>query len=241
MHVDSPQVRILVVGASLPVRQRVARSIAAQSTLFSIVHVPSVVEAVREAADGPLSMLIVLEDSPDSSRATQLCLWLRGSRPGLRIPCIVAMPALASGAGQALYAAGADVCIPWTDCLEVDLPRMVRALLHQRSPTTNGVPAPLVELFASGMIARVRGRTVNFTAMQYRIFSYIWLQRPRVVSTEELMSHVRRAMPPGVPGASSTAAVYESISQTRKKLGDERDLVGTVRSFGYRIVDPGRA
>ncbi|MFN4177997.1 response regulator transcription factor [Phenylobacterium sp.] len=77
-------------------------------------------------------------------------------------------------------------------------------------------------------IVEVEGRSVDLTAREIRILSYLMHRSGRIVSQNELMDHVY-AMDD--MRESNTIEVY--VARLRKKLG--REAIRTIRGLGYRM------
>lgn len=77
-------------------------------------------------------------------------------------------------------------------------------------------------------IVEVEGRSVDLTAREIRILSYLMHRSGRIVSQNELMDHVY-AMDD--LRESNTIEVY--VARLRKKLG--REAIRTIRGLGYRM------
>lgn len=75
---------------------------------------------------------------------------------------------------------------------------------------------------------RKSGATIELTALELRILSYLMHRPERIVSQNELMDHVYSI---DTMRDSNTVEVY--IARLRKKLG--RDTIRTVRGMGYRM------
>lgn len=85
-----------------------------------------------------------------------------------------------------------------------------------------------IVLDPSSGIVTVAGTTVEVTAAEQRVLTYLLHRAGRIVSQSELLDHI-------YPGEAvreiNTIEVY--IARLRKKLG--RDVIKTIRGMGYRL------
>lgn len=79
----------------------------------------------------------------------------------------------------------------------------------------------------------VRGRTVSFTATEYKLLLVLAERAGRVQSREQLLKDVW-----GFSHTGDTRTVDTHITRLRTKLGDAGDRILTIRGFGYKI-EPG--
>jgi two-component system OmpR family response regulator len=89
-----------------------------------------------------------------------------------------------------------------------------------------------VRLDTNGGRVTVDGATIQMTAQEFRILSYLMHHPGRVVSRTELMEHVYDRH------FDSDSNVLEVLmGRIRKKVGAE--LIQTLRGQGYRLAEPG--
>ncbi len=83
--------------------------------------------------------------------------------------------------------------------------------------------------------AHLDGRELGLTATEFRLLWTLARRPGRVYSREELLEASR-----GDAAFALDRSVDAHIRSVRKKLGEARDLVETVRSMGYRFSEAGR-
>lgn len=76
---------------------------------------------------------------------------------------------------------------------------------------------------------RVGGKSVQLTAVEFKLLSYLIQTRGRVQSRDQLLDKVWE-----YSSAMTTRTVDAHVVRLRKKLGRPGDLIETVRSYGYR-------
>lgn len=79
---------------------------------------------------------------------------------------------------------------------------------------------------------QVKGRSVEFTATEFKLLALLMERRGRVQSRDTLLNDVW-----GYESLIDTRTVDTHIRRLREKLGDEADRIETIRGFGYRIVE----
>ena len=79
---------------------------------------------------------------------------------------------------------------------------------------------------------RVDGRPVSFTATELRLLHFLASHPGRVFTRDHLLS---RAIGEGAFVVDRNIDVH--IHSIRKKLGEHRDLIETIRGVGYRFRD----
>ena len=74
------------------------------------------------------------------------------------------------------------------------------------------------------------GRPIELTATEFRLLLTLALRRGRVQNRAQLLEDVWEAAPDV-----QTRTVDMHVQRLRAKLGDEADLIETIRGFGYRM------
>ncbi len=124
--------------------------------------------------------------------------------------------------------AGADDYLPKPFRIEELLSRL-RAIVRRSSGQASSVmTVGDVTLDERQMKVSVRGVPVALSPLEYRVVSYLFMQRGRVVSQTELDENVYG---PGEDHGSNALEVL--IGRVRRKLGV--DLIETRRGFGYTV------
>lgn len=78
----------------------------------------------------------------------------------------------------------------------------------------------------------VRGHTIPLTATEFSILHYLARRPGRVFSRDEIIKGAK-----GIDYPVTARAVDVQIGTLRKKLGDARDYIETVRGAGYRFKE----
>lgn len=110
----------------------------------------------------------------------------------------------------------------------------VKAILRRRSMDTGKkvIVRHGVSLDQQGRRVSIDGRTLELTALEYRIFEDFFLNAGRIRTREELLSSVWGYQ---FEGYERTVDVH--IARLRRKLGDAAQYLETVRGMGYRYKE----
>ncbi len=110
----------------------------------------------------------------------------------------------------------------------------VRAILRRRSMDTGKrvITRHGVSLDQQGRRVSINGRTLELTALEYRIFEDFFLNAGRIRTREELLSSVWGYQ---FEGYERTVDVH--IARLRRKLGEAAQYLETVRGMGYRYKE----
>lgn len=107
----------------------------------------------------------------------------------------------------------------------------VRALLRRPKAHQGSVlEAGPLSLDVTSHVAAIGGKDVQFTAKEFQLVEYLLRHKGEVISKDRLLDHVWSD-----ESRVQHNTVETFIANTRKKLGDQEDLIKTVRGYGYKI------
>ena len=198
---------------------------------FVVSVAPDGVSGLRMARE-KVPSLIILDLMLPGMSGFEICRLLKTDCATEQIP-IVILSARASAADRIFgFELGADDYItkPFSPR---ELAMRVNALAQSEKYECTGVQ----ELTAGPVLisnreheVSVGGRKVSLTAIEFKLLTHFIQTRGRVQSRDLLLQEVWE-----YAGSVTTRTVDAHIQRLRKKLGLERDLIETVRTYGYRF------
>jgi DNA-binding response OmpR family regulator len=220
--------RVLVVEDEERLAQNVA-SILRDNALCAVDIAPDGEEGLFQACSAPYDLLVLDLMLP---KLTGLQLLKRYRSEGRNSPVLILTARDEKEVVVKLLNAGADDYLT----KPFDLGELVarcKALLRRGKGTHSPViQAGPLEVSTVMRTARVHGKRIALTAMEYRVLEYLALRRGAVVSKEELLEHLYDF---NWERFGNVIEVY--ISGLRRKLesvAGER-LIQTVRGLGYSL------
>ena len=198
-----------------------------------------------QADDGPTALakarseipaLIVLDLMLPGMSGTDVCKALKSDPATKNIPVIM-LTAKAEEVDRILgFELGAD------DYLTKPFSPRELVLRIQSVLRRGAAPAEKAEVVKHGDIlidrtrheVKVRGKTLDLTATEFKLLLTLIERRGRVQSRDVLLNDVW-----GYESVIDTRTVDTHVRRLREKLGKSADTIETIRGFGYRMVDLG--
>jgi two-component system, OmpR family, response regulator len=217
--------RILVVDDHLETRELVTRHLERAS--HGVKSVGTCGEALAALAEGPFDVVVLDVMLPDGS-GVELCARLRAERLEVPILLLTARGAVRSRVEG--LDAGADDYLGKPFALS-ELRARIMAL-GRRGPRLRDRTVTLGSLVVDLDARRVRvdEKTVPLTAKELSIVGFLAARRGRVVARHELIEAVW-----GDVTESAGASLDVLVMRIRRKLGEQGQLLQTVRGLGYTL------
>jgi len=234
---NSPN-RILVVDGDPPWRERIAASLAGPK--LEVVAVASAREALEYASREKPDLIVLELVLPDVS-GLGVCRLLR-ENPALSHTGIVMVTDHASEIDRVLaFEAGVDDFLS-KPFYARELASRIGAVLRRsrgsrlgRSLEYEANSQAFVEVHAADGSVLLGDRRIDLTPREYKLLAALIGQAGRVVTRRQLIALVW-----GADSAHSDRVVDAHVKSIRRKLGEAKDCVVTVRGVGYRFAETGR-
>jgi DNA-binding response OmpR family regulator len=228
--------RILVVDGDSLSRERILASLA--TPLLEVHSVASAGEALEYASREKPDMIVLELALPDVS-GFGLCRLIRDA-PALAHTGLVMVTDHASEIDRILaFEAGVDDFLSKPFYLR-ELASRVGAVLRRSTGTGelragreyDDVHAFVAVRAADGTVL-VGDRRIDMTPREYHLFAALIAHAGRVVTRRQLIAAVW-----GADSAHTDRVIDAHVKSIRRKLGEARDCVETVRGVGYRFAEP---
>lgn len=189
------------------------------------------VESAKELAPD----LILLDVMIPGMNGFEVCRLLKGNPKTAGIPVLM-LTARGEEVDRVVgFEVGADDYVTKPFSVREVLLR-IRAVLRRRAagePEQDLVTVGEITIDTGRHLVFVRGRTISFTATEYKLLLLLAERAGRVQSREQLLKDVW-----GFSHTGDTRTVDTHITRLRTKLGNAGDRILTIRGFGYKI-EPG--
>ncbi|MDZ4045101.1 MAG: winged helix-turn-helix domain-containing protein, partial [Rhodoglobus sp.] len=113
---------------------------------------------------------------------------------------------------------------------EVDARLRIAIGRPSRDGGSSMIKASGVVIDEASYSAKVHGRTLDLTFKEFELLRFLAANPSRVFTREQLLSEVW-----GYDYFGGTRTVDVHVRRLRAKLGDQEQIIGTVRNVGYRF------
>lgn len=191
-------------------------------------------EAALQEARSALPALIVLDLMLPGMSGLEVCKVLKNDPLTKGIP-IIMLTAKAEEVDRIVgLELGADdyVTKPFSPR---ELALRVRSILRRASTAveaTDILRLGDIQVDRSRYEVEVKGKSIDFTATEFKLLTVLMERRGRVQSRDTLLNDVW-----GYESIIDTRTVDTHIRRLREKLGKSADCIETIRGFGYRMIE----
>jgi two-component system phosphate regulon response regulator PhoB len=181
--------------------------------------------------------LIILDIMMPDLNGIQLCRILRADPRLARVPIIFLTARTEEADRINGFETGCDdyICKPFsTKELVLRVQSVLRRVSTVATPDAKRLQIGRVILDIDRHEATVNGRVLELTATEFKLLQLLMERRGRVQTREHLLINVWN-----YETEIETRTVDTHVRRLREKLGEEAELIETIRGVGYRIADRG--
>ncbi len=230
---DTRSKRILIVDDEPDVTELVSYQLRAKGYTVETLNNPT--QSIARIRTFQPDLIILDVMMPEIS-GIQICRMLRADPKTKALP-VVFLTARAEEADRVLgLEVGGDdyICKPFS---VKELVLRVQGLLRRLSPAEEGAPKRMelgeIVLDSERHEATIKGAPIELTATEFRLLRLLMVRKGRVQTREHLLLNVWN-----YETEIETRTVDTHIRRLREKLGNQADLIETLRGVGYRMIDP---
>ncbi len=180
-----------------------------------------------QLVDAPDSDVVVVDARTDLAGAKSLCRLLRATGQDAPLLLVVTeggMTALSDDWGID------DVLLFDAGPAETDARIRLAIAKAESTAAPTRVQASGVTIDEQSYSAKLRGRPLDLTFKEFQLLHFLATHPSRVFTREQLLSEVW-----GYDYFGGTRTVDVHVRRLRAKLGDQEQIIGTVRNVGYRF------
>ncbi len=180
-----------------------------------------------QLVDAPDSDVVVVDARTDLAGAKSLCRLLRATGQDAPLLLVVTeggMTALSGDWGID------DVLLVDAGPAETDARIRLAIAKAESTAAPTRVQASGVTIDEQSYSAKLRGRPLDLTFKEFQLLHFLATHPSRVFTREQLLSEVW-----GYDYFGGTRTVDVHVRRLRAKLGDQEQIIGTVRNVGYRF------
>ncbi|MDA1066055.1 MAG: response regulator transcription factor [Verrucomicrobia bacterium] len=225
--------KIVIVDDEEDVTSLLRYHLEAESFIVETINDPTQIMGVARDFEPDLFILDIM--MPDIN-GLQICRMIRADQRIKHVP-VIFLTAKTEDKDRihGLESGGDDyICKPF-NIKEVVL--RVKAILkrtRQSSPNVNTsrVQIRKVMLDEDQHLLQVEGNNVELTATEFKLLKLLIERKGRVQSRESLLTNVWQ-----YESDTETRTVDTHVRRLREKLGNQADIIETIRGVGYRVVE----
>jgi DNA-binding response OmpR family regulator len=202
---------------------------------YKILCCSSLEEAKRALSQGPFVAIILDIELPDGDGLRFLAECPEALKKNTAIFIISSKTALANKAMAFTYGADDFISKPFDPLeLKMRVDAKIRKLSEQQNGLENfSIEDLIVNVAEQRMYLEAKGENdpINFTSLEFRIFTFLSKNRDKIISRDEIINHIW-----GGRVHVTDRTVDAHIAHIRKKISPSRVKIETVFGSGYKLI-----
>ncbi|WP_298038850.1 response regulator transcription factor [uncultured Microbacterium sp.] len=190
-------------------------------------HVRQIPAEPAQLVSAPESDIVIVDGCTDLAAAKSLCKLLRTT--GQDAPLILAVTEGGMSAVSGDWGID-DVLLADAGPAETDARIRLALARSAESSAPARVQASGVTIDEQSYSAKLHGKPLDLTYKEFQLLHFLATHPSRVFTREQLLSEVW-----GYDYFGGTRTVDVHVRRLRAKLGDQEQIIGTVRNVGYRF------
>jgi len=171
--------------------------------------------------------IVIVDGRHDLVGAKSLCRLLRAAGQDAPLLLVVTEGGMSALSGDWGID---DVLLTTAGPAEADARVRLALARHEETAEPSRVQASGVVIDEQSYSAKLRGRPLDLTYKEFQLLHFLATHPSRVFTREQLLSEVW-----GYDYFGGTRTVDVHVRRLRAKLGDQEQIIGTVRNVGYRF------
>jgi DNA-binding response OmpR family regulator len=171
--------------------------------------------------------IVIVDARADLVGAKSLCRLLRAAGQDSPLLLVVTEGGMSAVSGE--WGVD-DVLLSTAGPAETDARVRLALARHDEVAEPSRVQASGVTIDEQSYSAKLRGKPLDLTYKEFQLLHFLATHPSRVFTREQLLSEVW-----GYDYFGGTRTVDVHVRRLRAKLGDQEQIIGTVRNVGYRF------
>lgn len=171
--------------------------------------------------------IVIVDARTDLVGAKSLCRLLRAAGQGAPLLLVVTEGGMSAVSGEWGID---DVLLATAGPAEIDARLRLALARHEEAAEPSRVQASGVTIDEQSYSAKLHGKPLDLTYKEFQLLHFLATHPSRVFTREQLLSEVW-----GYDYFGGTRTVDVHVRRLRAKLGDQEQIIGTVRNVGYRF------
>ncbi|MFK4760513.1 winged helix-turn-helix domain-containing protein [Microbacterium sp. ZW T5_45] len=180
-----------------------------------------------QLVNAPEAEIVIVDARTDLVGAKSLCRLLRAAGQDAPLLLVVTEGGMSAVSGEWGID---DVLLSTAGPAETDARVRLALARHDEVAEPSRVQASGVTIDEQSYSAKLRGKPLDLTYKEFQLLHFLATHPSRVFTREQLLSEVW-----GYDYFGGTRTVDVHVRRLRAKLGDQEQIIGTVRNVGYRF------